>query len=237
MNTPEATTTPIRYSNRFSQEQRIRVLALYEARHTNREISDLLGISVNQVKYTMQTGCITPGKSSGRPPVFSNEQEDEVEVFVCRDKNTRQMSYLELSIHFYMWTVGQDAIRNTLRRRGYPRYLAQSKPPLTEKHQIFRMQWAQRRFNFTFEDWCKVVWTDETYISDGPGNKSHVTRKASLNVCHGQQQFFIFKKAIEEYNSTCLIERQRKNNSWISGVVLQEHKLVTMFFGREIGAR
>ncbi|KAI1006440.1 hypothetical protein K3495_g1784 [Podosphaera aphanis] len=188
MNTPEVTTTPIRYSNRFSREQRIRVLALYEARHTNREISDLLGISVNQVKYTIKTGCISPRKSSGRPPVLSNEreQEDEVEVFVCRDKNTRQMSYLELSIHFYMWNVGQDAIWNTLRRRGYPRYLAQSKPPLTEQHQIFRMQWAQRHFNFTLEDWCKVVWTDETYISDGPANETHVTRKASLNAYHGQ---------------------------------------------------
>ncbi|KAI0993031.1 hypothetical protein K3495_g15153 [Podosphaera aphanis] len=78
MNTPEATTTPIRYSNRLSREQRIRVLALYEARHSNREIPDLLGISMNQVKYTIQTGRISPGKGTGRPHMFSTEQEDEL---------------------------------------------------------------------------------------------------------------------------------------------------------------
>ncbi|KAI0997564.1 hypothetical protein K3495_g10623 [Podosphaera aphanis] len=100
MNISQATATPIRYSNRLSREQRIRVLALYEARHSNREISDLLGISMNQVKYTIQTGRISPGKSTGRPHKLSTEQEDELEVFVCRDKKTRQMSYLEQSIHF-----------------------------------------------------------------------------------------------------------------------------------------
>ena len=135
---------------------------------------------MNQVKYTIQTGRISPGKSTGRPHVLSIEQEDELEVFVCRDKKTRQMSYLELSLHFHMWNVGQDAIRNALRRRGYLRYIARSKPLLTEQHKLLRIEWAHRHFRFTLEDWCNVVWTDETYISDGPVNKSHVTRKVSL---------------------------------------------------------
>ncbi|KAI0994093.1 hypothetical protein K3495_g14090 [Podosphaera aphanis] len=191
MNISQATTAPIRYSNRLSREQIIRVLALYEARHFNREISDLLGISMNQVKYTIQTGRISLGKSTGRPHKLSTEQENELEVFVCRDKETRQMSYLELSIHFHMWNFGQDAIRNAFRRRGYLRYIARSKPPLTEQYKLLRIEWAHRHFHFTLEDWCNVVWTDETYISDSPVNKTHVTRKAN-----------------EEYNSTCIIERR-----------------------------
>ncbi|KAI0997325.1 hypothetical protein K3495_g10861 [Podosphaera aphanis] len=110
MNISQATTTPIRYSNRLSREQRIRVLALYEARHSNRGISDLLGISMNQVKYTIQTGRISPGKSTSRPHMLSTEQEDELEVFVCRDKETRQMSYSDPSIREY-------------EIREYPRYI------------------------------------------------------------------------------------------------------------------
>ncbi|KAI1004586.1 hypothetical protein K3495_g3627 [Podosphaera aphanis] len=78
MNISQATATPIQYSNRLSREQRIRVLALYEARHSNREISDLPGISMNQVKYTIQTGRISLGKSTGRPHMFSTKQEDEL---------------------------------------------------------------------------------------------------------------------------------------------------------------
>ena len=135
---------------------------------------------MNQVKYTIQTGRISPGKSTGRPHVLSIEQEDELEVFVCRDKKTRQMSYLELSLHFHICNVGLDAIRNALRRTGYLRYIARIKPPLTEQHKLLRIERALRHLHFTLEDWCNVVWTDETYISDGPVNKTHVTRKVSL---------------------------------------------------------
>ncbi|KAI0991459.1 hypothetical protein K3495_g16728 [Podosphaera aphanis] len=56
------------------ENKELGVLALYEARHSNREISDLLGISMNQVKYLIQTGRISPGKSTGQPHKLSTEQ-------------------------------------------------------------------------------------------------------------------------------------------------------------------
>ncbi|KAI0998193.1 hypothetical protein K3495_g10000 [Podosphaera aphanis] len=216
MNISQATTTPIRYSDRFSREQRIRVLALYEARHSNREISDLLGISMNQVKYTIQTGRISPGKSTGRPHKLSTEQENELEVFVCRDKETRQMSYLELSIHFHMWNVGQDAIRNALRRRGYLRYITRSKPPLTEQHKLLRIEWAHRHFHFTLEDWCYVVWTDETYLSDSP-------------------QILMFKWQTKNTIAHASSNGEGRIIPGCSGVVLQGLGQAHMFFGRDWG--
>ena len=43
------------------------------------------------------------------------------------------MSYLALSLYF-KWNVGMYAIRGALRRAGFKRYVARSKPPLSAKN-------------------------------------------------------------------------------------------------------
>ncbi|KAI1002155.1 hypothetical protein K3495_g6050 [Podosphaera aphanis] len=128
------TSTARRYSSRLNRDQRMRVLELNEARKTNREISDLLGITLSQVKYTIRSGCVSPKRSTGRPPVLTPEQDEELEAFVHSSEAAKQMSYLELSMHFDTWNVGQDAIRNALMRRGYSRFIPRCKPLLTDKH-------------------------------------------------------------------------------------------------------
>lgn len=137
---------------------------------------------MNQVRNTIRTGRLSPGRSTGRPPVLTFEQEEELVTFVCSSQEAWQMSYLELALHFESWNVGQDAIRNALKRRGFSRYVARRKPPLTDEHTRLRLEWAERHFHFEFEDWCRVIWSDETYIGDGYVNKVHVTRRVSLKV-------------------------------------------------------
>ena len=44
------------------------------------------------------------------------------------------MSYLELSINFPEWDVGQAAIGNALRRRVYSRHIARQKPLLSDEN-------------------------------------------------------------------------------------------------------
>ena len=66
---------------------------------------------MNQVRNTIRTGRLSPGRSTGRPPVLTFEQEEELVTFVCSSQEARQMSYLELALHFESWNFGQDAIR------------------------------------------------------------------------------------------------------------------------------
>ena len=40
------------------------------------------------------------------------------------------------------------------------RYVRQ-KPFLTAKYKKDRLEWAKRYQNYTYEDWCKVIWSDE----------------------------------------------------------------------------
>ena len=45
---------------------------------------------MNQVRNTIRTGRLSPGRSTGRPPVLTFEQEEELVTFVCSSQEARQ---------------------------------------------------------------------------------------------------------------------------------------------------
>ena len=92
------------------------------------------------------------------------------------------MSYLEIAMNFSQWNVGVDAVRNALNRRGYNRRIAKNKPPLSAEHRRLRLEWAERHQSFSLNDWCHIIWSDETWINDGLVNKTRVTRKVRLHL-------------------------------------------------------
>jgi hypothetical protein len=85
----------------------------------------------------------TSKKRRGRPPLLSSEQTAELIAYISQSRETRQMSYQYLAtVVFTNWNVGEYAIRNTLRKAGYKRYIARAKPPLSKANKIKRLQWA-----------------------------------------------------------------------------------------------
>ena len=74
------------------------------------------------------------------------------------------MSYLELSMNFPERNFGEAAIGNALRRRGYSRHISRQKPLLSDENMALRLEWAISHRNWTIDDWCCILWSDETYI-------------------------------------------------------------------------
>jgi ketohexokinase/beta-glucosidase len=109
------------------------------------------------------------------------------------------MTFYELAIGpFAHFNVGEKAIRHCLELRGYKRRVALSKPPLTEKHKEDRLRWAIEHANWSFEQWCAILWSDETWVSGGRHTKTYVTRKKG-----------------EAYNETCLVDKVQKKRGWM----------------------
>ena len=50
---------------------------------------------------------------------------------------------------------------------------ARHKPHLTSKHKKDRLEWALRYQDYTFEDWCKVIWSDECLMRIGVDIQRH----------------------------------------------------------------
>lgn len=93
-------------------------------------------------------------------------------------RSHRLLSYEQLAIRpFKELGVGLTAIKNALERRGYQRYVARSKPPLSEKNKHDRFRFAQEHLNWTREQWNQILWTDEAWVTGGRHRKQYVTRQ------------------------------------------------------------
>ena len=64
-----------------------------------------------------------------------------------------------------------DTVRKALKKRGLNAYQRESKPLLTRGHRQKRTDWAERHCYWSEEDWCAVIFSDESkfnvFGSDG----------------------------------------------------------------------
>jgi transposase len=169
------------------------------AGHNHQYIADLLKISERQVGYAIHAERVTPKRRTGRPRRLTNDQIDELVAYVTHSRASRQMSFLRLAEGpFSHWNVGEYVIRNALRSRGYARRIARAKPPLSEQNRQIRLEWAEAHVNWEPQQWWKILWSDETWVTGGRHRKVWITRKAS-----------------EELDDTCIVEKLRKKRGWM----------------------
>ena len=98
--------------NRYlTRDERLQVQTLARAGHTQVWIADHLRLSRRQVGYAIASDQVTPKHRSGRPPVLSSDQVDELVSYIQQSRATRQMSYLALaSGPFHHWGVSEYTI-------------------------------------------------------------------------------------------------------------------------------
>ncbi|KAI0999536.1 hypothetical protein K3495_g8660 [Podosphaera aphanis] len=123
-------------------------------------------------------------------------QVDELEAFVRLSRKNRQMSYLELGYELRFWNAGVYAITSALKDRGYYRNLSLEKPPLSEANKRKWFEWVSERLHWTYNDWCQILWSDETWVTDGRLRDAYVTRKPG-----------------DELEDTCLVDKTRKRTA------------------------
>ena len=173
----------LRRRNYISSEDCIRVNTL--RKHTNKTIEQIaqdLGLSWNQVQRVCARHSERPSVRTGRPPVLSSQQIDQLVAFVRSSYEARRMSYLDLSLDpFREWNIGQRCIQRALNSRGYYRRRARSKPVLSDINKTKRIEFAQTHINWSLDDWSRVFWTDETWASSNPHKYTWVTRLVNID--------------------------------------------------------
>ncbi|KAI1005570.1 hypothetical protein K3495_g2647 [Podosphaera aphanis] len=120
------------------------------------------------------------------------------------------MSYFKVAHSvFPHLEVGEDVIRNEMKKRGFSRRIAQPKPPLNSENKAKRRHFARDDLHWTVNDWMNVLWTDETWVTDGRHTRCWVTRKED-----------------ERYEETCIVDNIRRRVGWM---------FWASFFGNEKG--
>ena len=121
----------------LSRDQRRDVRILHSIGWSYSQIHRQTGYTLRQIGFAYRTQA-TPTKRSGRPPVLTQAQIEELVEFVCASAINRRMSYQKLA-EVMEFGVKKQAIRSALLREGFHRRLAMRKPPITEKNRVLRL--------------------------------------------------------------------------------------------------
>jgi transposase len=95
---------------------------------------------------------------------------------VTASKENRQTPWTDIP-QILGWECGEKAIRTALKKEGYARRVARKKCPLTEESRLARLAWAIQYYDWTDEQWDKILWSDETWTQPGRHTKIWVTRR------------------------------------------------------------
>lgn len=184
----------------LSRDQALQCRTLRSVNMSYQAIAEHLKCTERQVQHACSSrDHPTPQKRRGRPGTLTPQQIQDLVSYVTSSRTARRMSYLALAEGpFKDWHVGQYVIRNALRKEGFTRYVARAKPPLSEANIHNRLAWALEHRNWSFEQWCQILWTDETWVTGARHTRVWVTRRKG-----------------EELDNTCLVDKIRKRRGWM----------------------
>ncbi|KAI0996483.1 hypothetical protein K3495_g11699 [Podosphaera aphanis] len=169
-------------SERLSRDQCIKIKALHDAGINQSKIAAPLNISRKQVGYSLRRGSVTPKKARGRSPSLSSEDVHKIEEFIKESPENRQMTYFELANGpFKHLGVSERVIKSELEKGGFKRYTALNKPTTSPEIRRKRREWAEARIDWTLEQWMSILWSDETWATEGHHSRRWVTRKCLLD--------------------------------------------------------
>ena len=196
--TPSPSPPPLprrHYSQRTTERDRIRIHILRaQAHYSYAAIARRLQLTPRAVQYAIHSPE-TPTPRRGHSPRLNDAQLDELIDYISANQENRRESYEGLAAVF---GCGIKAIRNGLKRRGYKRYISLSKPALTERHKIARLQWAYTHRTWSFDDWCTILWSDETWTTTTHHRKTWITRRQD-----------------EAYHADCVNVRSPSSSNWM----------------------
>ena len=121
----------------LTRDQRRDIRLLREIGWKYRDIHAFTRATTNQIRTAV--GKATPRKKTGRPPLLSQAQIDELVDFDCASAKNRRMTYTQLT-EALDFRVKRDAIRTALTRKGFHRRLAIRKPPISPTNQKLRYE-------------------------------------------------------------------------------------------------
>ena len=67
--------------------------------------------------------------------------------------------------------VSRTTFYRTLKEHGIINWIAKKRPLLTEEHAAKRLAFALKYRDWTYEEWSRVIWSDECSITRGSGTK------------------------------------------------------------------
>lgn len=136
---------------------------------------------------------------SGRPRATSSRQDRKL---VNLAKSMRSCTSKQLNAEWskYRVKVCARTVRNRLNDKRYHFCKAKTKPYMTIKHKKSRLQWCKKHKSWSFDDWKKVIFSDESRICLGTGDGTGI---------------FVWRRADEKFKEDCLKTKTKYQRSFM----------------------
>ncbi len=190
-----------RRQRQLTRDQRLRARLLRETigengrRRTYADIAHTMQVTTRAIQIACAADRPTPRRRSGRRLTTTAEQEVELINWVQLSAANRQMQWERVAERFG-WSYW--VVRRIFRANGYHRCIALRKPPLSPVNKIKRFNWAEAHVNWTWEQWNRILWTDETWTTNGKHRRVRVTRRAG-----------------EQLDPTCIVDKIQRRKGWM----------------------
>jgi len=116
---------------------------------------------------------------TGRRPIFDNAERQNLKAFVTHDARTRRLSWDEICLEME-YSCSPQTVKTVMESMGYHTRVPRRKFAIRPANKPIRVAWCQERLDWGYEDWPRVLWTDEsTFSTAGFGNRLWVTRKTT----------------------------------------------------------
>jgi Transposase len=100
---------------------------------------------------------------SDRPPALSNlDRRNLLRIIRSNPKITYAILKVEAGV-----TVHRNTVYKLLKEEGISKWLAKKRPLLTPQVVTKRLAWAKAHANWTWDKWCKIIWSDECSLERG----------------------------------------------------------------------
>lgn len=164
----------------LSVKQRFQIIFLHEIGKTKKTIAHMMGVNKNTVTKWLQE--YSKNKTVELPLVDrkkrkckrkTNHDQDMEIIQELKNNNYLTASNIAEIVKEKNINVSTSTINNRLYQYGFRFRIPAKKPLLTAKHKFDRLTWAIHHID---TDWSKILFSDETTIRKGPGNRKRWIR-------------------------------------------------------------
>ena len=171
-------------SKQITVAERASITTLYDENYSIRLIARKLRIAKSTVHDTItrykDTGDHNDRIRSGRPKVTTSA---EIHYMRLMSKRNRRLTAPEIRADFnrnHSKEISLTTTKRVLRSGNLLGRVAVRKPFLRRINRLKRLQWGQKCNNWTYNDWSKVLWTDESKFQIfGQNRRIYVRRSPS----------------------------------------------------------
>lgn len=193
--------TPKTPKHQTTRDVRLRIQTLYFLAHwtIDQILLAIPGVTHRQVEYAIEHRLTPQHQLWGCKVKLNTPNRKRLIEWITQNKKTRQEDWYSIPVIFG-WNCGIKAIQKALEIEGYVHRIARQKPPLSEAQRAIRLQWAIEHRDWTFEQWSRILWSDESWVKPGRHRRTWITRK---------------KGPSEVYHPDCVIPRVQRKIGWM----------------------